>query len=106
MTQEMTKILKKAGALLEDAFQYMLTHDCQLPFDFMAKNAALWKTTHPDDYRQKYVTLLKHPRYVYVAVRYFECQGFSGTIIDNNIPLQYKLYLAKVYGIRVFSPFT
>lgn len=100
MSRELDKIVEKAGPLLEEAFQYMLMHDCKLPDDFEKRMEQAFgrgkdgKITY-EQLKHKVIPLVKHPKYVYVAVSYME-----GT---DNVPMEFHRHLAEAYGVRTYN---
>lgn len=102
MPRKMEQLVEKAHDVLEEAFQYMLTHDCNLPWDFERKLLAVWNKKISVHIRTFVQEIAKHPRYGYVAVRYMENEECTGEVFNQHIASEFKIPLAKAYGVRVF----
>ena len=104
MTQAERRIVERAEAVLEAGFQHMLEHDGNLPTDFEAQlEKALGRGGSPLSYKDlkpRMPAIVKHPRYIYVAVRYMESAPHCGAGFNQTIASQYKPILARIYGVK------
>ena len=102
MPRKMEQLVEKAHDVLEEAFQYMLTHDCNLPWDFEARLRIAWARSAKNplanrDLKDRILDAYKHPRYAYVFARYMETSNPNGVVTEYQRPLAY------LYGVKVYS---
>ena len=104
MTQAERRIVERAQAVLEAGFQHMLEHDGNLPTDYESQlERALGRGKSPLGYqelKQRMPAIAKHPKYIYVAVRFMENTKGGAIVIANDICREYKLFLSRIFGSK------
>ena len=105
MTIEDRKIIARAQEVLEAGFQHMLEHDGNLPFDFEKQLEAAYgrgknSPVRYTELKPHMKAIVKHPKYVYVAVRYMENHGGGGNMFSVPVCSEFKMRLSEVFGSR------
>lgn len=104
MTQAERRIVERAETVLEAGFQHMLEHNGNLPTDFESQlEKALGRGKSPlhyQDLKTRMPAIAKHPRYIYVAVRYMENVKGGANVISTDICREYVLILSKIFGSK------